>query len=70
MGCRDQQSNFNHFVFSNGTWGCMWGLELTFTAPTESILRSGVKEHTADGGTWVTSFDSKTQQWHAKRQGQ
>lgn len=48
----------------------MWGLELTFTAPTESILRSGVKEHTADGGTWVTSFDSKTQQWHAKRQGQ
>jgi hypothetical protein len=67
MGCRDQENTWLRFEFHNGAWGCTSGMELMFVAPTERILHSGIKEFASDDGSWIVTFEPKSQRWFATR---
>jgi hypothetical protein len=62
MGCTDRESNFNNFVYSNGSWGCIWGWDYTYTAPE----RRTIEEHLGESlAKYVLAFDGNKHQWVA-----
>jgi hypothetical protein len=62
MGCTDRESNFNNFIFTNGSWGCVWGWDYTYAAPERRVIVERLGERLTE---YALAFDSGKQQWVA-----
>lgn len=65
MGCHSRTSNFQAYIYDaeRQSWGCAWGMDLTFEAPTRELVVQGIEEWSSlpldewsivetDKGTW------------------